>query len=712
MRQGRKLQKWIAQHRHFLQEWLKKRAKDKVTPTLPISPRKKAEVVQTLADSPNTRGILEKRGFLQSSTDKQDTDAMRSIVADLTDGLARVKKAKSKDDSAAYGVARALAFGATVKKNRKKSRVAKPVGIKRQQVSKGISHRQKVIKGDEACWIVTKRKVRMDAIKEEEKRMIYDYWTHQASRPTGSKKDKMRHRLGRGEYVEHAKHVLEKTQTECFQEFQQLHPEIKIKQRKFEQFKPFFVKGARERDRQSCLCRKHVESKMLFDSCMNFRKSLQSNSNESVPVFNFLSEAVNSTLCEKNEEASYQRLECLMRDCQECGVQQFKLVQEEESKDVLVKWKRYEYINVQDKNGEERRKIALVVKETPVVEMFQYFLELLNDYTYHSFMAKWQKDQFDSPLNSLPKHHVLCVYDFSENYTCRSQDEIQSQYFDPNKVSIHVTILYRHACLYTDGIESTEDNPHIVKEHIFALSDDNIQDYHFVHHVQNLILSYLRDEQHLIVNKVHEFTDGCSAQYKSKHTFGDLSYCLADFGCQVDRHFFETSHAKGEQDAAGANVKQRATLAVLQRKVTIASAKDMFDYLSENFAHPTPTSAGISLKKRKYLYIPTEDEGSVPRKRQGRSFKELKGIQKVHSVQTTETQCKVFTRHRTCVCFECLQYESEHCENSEFVDEWKEEVITHDGQVAVTRQNQDSADAERVNGIRDLVQHRSYCSSR
>ena len=51
-----------------------------------------------------------------------------------------------------------------------------------------------------------------------------------------------------------------------------------------------------------------------------------------------------------------------------------------------MKWQRY--INVKEKNGEERGKIALVVKETPVVEMFQYFLEVLNDYTYHSFMVK------------------------------------------------------------------------------------------------------------------------------------------------------------------------------------------------------------------------------------------------------------------------------------------------------------------------------------
>lgn len=83
--------------------------------------------------------------------------------------------------------------------------------------------------GDEACWIVAKRKVRMDIIKEEDKRVIYEYWTNQASHPTGSKKDKMHQRVWKGEYVEHVKHVLEQTQIECVKEFQQLHLEIKIK---------------------------------------------------------------------------------------------------------------------------------------------------------------------------------------------------------------------------------------------------------------------------------------------------------------------------------------------------------------------------------------------------------------------------------------------------------------------------------------------------
>ena len=85
------------------------------------------------------------------------------------------------------------------------------------------------------------------------------------------------------------------------------------------------------------------------------------------------------------------------------------------------------------------------------------------------------------------------------------------------------------------------------------------------------------------------------------------------------------------------NVKQRATLAVLQRKVTIGSAKDLYDYLSENFTQPTSSSGGNTLKKRVYFYIPTEGEGAVKRKQPGSALKEVKGI-----------------RDHSCVREECL----------------------------------------------------------
>ena len=164
-------------------------------------------------------------------------------------------------------------------------------------------------------------------------------------------------------------------------------------------------------------------------------------------------------------------------------------------------------------------------------------------------MASWQKDEFNNLLSSLLLNQVICVHDFSENYICRSQ------YFYPNKVSIHVTILYCPANLQTNAKESSEKNPSIIKEHIFALSDDNTQDYHFVRYVQDLILHYFREEKHLMVEKIHEMMAVLDSASLSTPlvTFFAVS---PNFECQIDRHFFETSHAKGEQDAASANVKQ------------------------------------------------------------------------------------------------------------------------------------------------------------
>ena len=132
--------------------------------------------------------------------------------------------------------------------------------------------------------------------------------------------------------------------------------------------------------------------------------------------------------------------------------------------------------------------------------------------------------------------------------------------------------------------------------------------------------------------------------------------------------------------------------------------QDLFDYLSANFQELTKSSGGTTLKKRVYFYIPVEGEGSVPQKRPWHTFREVNEIRKIHSIQTTSTQCRVLTRHRSCFCDQWLQGNGESCVNSELVDEWQATEKTHEGQVAVTRQNQDAAECERVNGITDLVE--------
>jgi len=80
------------------------------------------------------------------------------------------------------------------------------------------------------------------------------------------------------------------------------------------------------------------------------------------------------------------------------------------------------------------------------------------------------------------------------------------------KVSLHVTILYRHSTEKNDGIKSTEENSEVVKEHVFVISDDVIQDNNSVHRVQELLNTYLTKDLGQQITVLHKFTDGCAAQ--------------------------------------------------------------------------------------------------------------------------------------------------------------------------------------------------------
>ena len=270
--------------------------------------------------------------------------------------------------------------------------------------------------------------------------------------------------------------------------------------------------------------------------------------------------------------------------------------------------------------------------------------------------------------------------------------------------------MYLHAVEVVDGIASSEEEPNIIKEHLFVISDDPTQDYDSVHKVQELIHRYLKDNIGYQVRKLHEFTDGCAAQYKSRHCLGDLSCSLADFGFQIQRSFFETSHAKGEQDAAGSHIKQKVSQAVLQRAAKITSAKSMYDFLVEKFSLPAATSfssrtKSVELKRRVFFFVPGSGNDGVIRNRPGRQFKSVKGIRQWHCVKTIPQQEKLLVRYRSCYCVNCIVEDEEQCLSKEWMDAWKEVDITREGSTATTRHssNVSALDHDTAVHIADLA---------
>ena len=64
-----------------------------------------------------------------------------------------------------------------------------------------------------------------------------------------------------------------------------------------------------------------------------------------------------------------------------------------------------------------------------------------------------------------------------------------NQVISPKKteVSIHVTILYRHVILEKDGIDSSPQNPKLIREQFFVISPDTQHDRSFTQYSQKLI---------------------------------------------------------------------------------------------------------------------------------------------------------------------------------------------------------------------------------
>lgn len=101
----------------------------------------------------------------------------------------------------------------------------------------------------------------------------------------------------------------------------------------------------------------------------------------------------------------------------------------------------------------------------------------------------------------------------------------------------------------------------------------------------------------------------------------------------------------------------------------------------------------MGLARRVFFYVPTEGEEAVVRRRPGRTFKELKGIRKLHCVKTTPQQGTIFVRNRSCYCLDCIGHDEENCSNKEWVDDWREVKLERESSVATTRQAVEETEA-------------------
>jgi hypothetical protein len=284
------------------------------------------------------------------------------------------------------------------------------------------------------------------------------------------------------------------------------------------------------------------------------------------------------------------------------------------------------------------------------------------------------------------------VMDFSENYTTCHNHELQSEYFSKKQLTIHVSMVIRHAVLEHDGIASTPEEPEVVKDFIFTISDDKHHDAYFVQQAVRLRLKNDYFSQNGVVRfpvKVwHEWTDGCAGQYKCAQSLADISDSKAELGVDCVRNYFGTSHARGQQDAAGGLAK-----AHLRRQVFLTGgpfvnkifcAAEAHACLSTTFtksAERAPTQKSRQQRsqtnERITHLLPEFGPGSINRSIPSK-YKTVDRTQKMHSVACVGTTAVVDVREVSCYC-EKHYFKNENpeatCSRSAHVDDWRREQL-------------------------------------
>jgi len=85
---------------------------------------------------------------------------------------------------------------------------------------------------------------------------VKEFWCLN-SRVSPNESDVVWHRISKGNYETHAKHITEVTQVEMFKTFMESNVDVKISLTTFLKLKPWYVKPIVVHE--TCCCRRHVE---------------------------------------------------------------------------------------------------------------------------------------------------------------------------------------------------------------------------------------------------------------------------------------------------------------------------------------------------------------------------------------------------------------------------------------------------------------------
>lgn len=313
-----------------------------------------------------------------------------------------------------------------------------------------------------------------------------------------------------------------------------------ISYRTFCRYKPKWVVSPKLTSRDTCLCVKCENMKLLAKSLKN--QGL---------VDDNLRDLTNSVCCDPPID------NCLLRTCEKCKDKTLNFEEYDGRRPALF----YKWISCREKvySFKLKKEIEVnVLKKSSeyvtVEELKQVFLRDHAPYMMHIGRHLHQTQAFDALVETLDQTEMLFLMDWSMNYVCKYGREPQSVHFGAS----HKQLGFHTGRLYTAGNSQS----------ILTISEITRHDpAAIIAHIIPVLTKYL--EKHKEVTNLYFASDGPVTQYRNRDMYFLLVHHVKKLFPQITKiewSFSEAGHGKGEADAVGGLSKRACDTAVAQMK--------------------------------------------------------------------------------------------------------------------------------------------------
>ena len=501
---------------------------------MPTDPEKRAEVVAELAAEIRTGTTI-----LQGKDDLAREVILNRIMQFISDdstGVCYTNEGRHLRRS----VLAALLDPDAIKEKQLLRATARVLGIRTHSnptLAHAMALSERIQEGDVAALcVVEKRSAPWNKVPEWAATAAVDYFEKAGTNAPGMGKRGVAYKTvrmpnGERQRLSHEKQYLpaDMNATQFFLNFKRKHPDITMRQRTCEHFRPWWWRKHTEQDRRTCQCSNHLCPKFAVTAVAEWRRQvnpkIQADSPDSAIIEpnSSLTDAADSIMCMKADGADFHRIDCIERKCPDCkGKVAFSVTETESLRTEVQKLRNYEYVEIGklDKNGDKVKRLEYCEKPFQIGALVEHANKLVDKFPAHRFRNIWQGDQHDESLenwaDSDPANGAVYLnLDWAERLTLLMNDEVQSIYWAQKVCGLLVMIQVRHkhASDGTDGIASTAENPQLWKRYVFVYWDDKDQGHQVIHAARLKLMAH--DKANGVVWRwLEEWSDGCACQFR------------------------------------------------------------------------------------------------------------------------------------------------------------------------------------------------------